>query len=81
MDNTDEAPGIYLVKATIPDLLVGGVPAFTFYVTATGSPETALDAVRKIAPPDWILEVSENRLSIATVRRLGLRPGEARLFS
>lgn len=81
MQTTDEASGIHLVRATIHELEVMGVPASTFYVTATGSPEAAIEAVKQIAPPDWMLEVLENRLSVATVRRLNLSPGEARLLA
>lgn len=80
MQTTDEAPGIYLVKAIIPDLQVMGEPASAFFVAATGSAAAAIEAVRRAAPPEWPLEISENRLSLATVRRLGLRQGEVRLL-
>lgn len=46
------------------------------WVTATGTPEEALEAVRKRVSPTCEVKITEQRVSLATLKRLGLVKGQ-----
>jgi len=46
------------------------------WVTATGTPEEALEAVRKRVSPTCEVKITEQRVSLATLKRLGLTTGQ-----
>jgi hypothetical protein len=52
-----------------------GVP--TLWAVVTDDPEIALRIARDELPPGWTAELTTDRLSDETVKRLGLVPGRA----
>jgi hypothetical protein len=57
-----------------------GDPVITLWVVATTDRRAAIAIVREASPHALSVEISERPVQPGTVKRLGLRPGEARML-
>jgi hypothetical protein len=57
-----------------------GDPVITLWVVATTNRRVAIAIVRGATPDALSVEISDRLVQPGTVKRLGLRPGEARML-
>jgi hypothetical protein len=68
-----------LVRATTA-IDAQGDPVITLWVVATTNRRAAIAIVREANPHALNVEISERPVQAGTVKRLGLRPSEARML-
>lgn len=78
--NDQIASGIAVVRVTMTDNLVGGVPTFQLWAAAVSRSE-AIAAVMREIPSHWTAELTDERLSQDHVRRLNMKLGTVRELS